>query len=148
MRKFLFKQLRRDHPPSARTCGSTNRVSQVLFPPFLGLRGKVGNGPLGRRTSASLWRSRLSEGLVHDPPDGTGATPAFGAASQAPVDLAGRPDHALRRNGPDLMVRNDVARTHDHEGTPGSIRYLMICARCERGAPDDGLSLPFGDDVL
>jgi len=76
-----------------------------------------------------LWTSRLSEGLVHDPPDGTGATPAFGAASQAPVDLAGRPDRALRRNGPDLMVRNDVARTHDHEGTPGPIRYLMIRAR-------------------
>src|SRR5258707_15740892 len=70
----------------------------------------------GRRASAVVWAgSRRAEGLVHNPPDRTGTAATFGAASQTPIDLTGRPHGAFGRNGSDLMVRDDVARTHDHE---------------------------------
>lgn len=50
--------------------------------------------------------------------DGAHTTSAGGAAAQAPVDLAGSADSVFGRNGSDLMVRNDIARTHDHYRTP------------------------------
>jgi hypothetical protein len=37
--------------------------------------------------AAGAWER---QGLVHDPPDGTSAPPALGAAAQAAIDLTGR----------------------------------------------------------
>jgi hypothetical protein len=77
-----------------------------------------------------------TDGLVHDPPDGTGAAPTFGAAPKAAIDLAGRPHGAFGRNGSDLMIRDDVARAHDHDGTPrplGDPAFLLM--RSFKSAP-------------
>src|ERR1700730_3289017 len=81
----------------------------------------------GRRANAvARARSRRAEGLVHNPPDRTGTAATFGAASQTAIDLTGPPHGAFGRNGSDLMVRDDVARTHDHEGTPSSIGHSGV----------------------
>ena len=66
--------------------------------------------------------------LVHDPADGACAAAAFGAAAQAPVDLAGAAPRAFGCDRPDLMVGNHVARTHDHGGTPCADRALRAFA--------------------
>ncbi len=92
-------------------------------------------------------RRRLSESLVDYAPNGASAAPTCGTASQAPVDLARRSDGAFGRNGSDLVIRNDVARTHDHDGTPGSMRCFMCLRTRKRVHPDDNVSLPFRDDV-
>ena len=76
-----------------------------------------------RAATAPGFFGRCADGLVHDPPNRTRATSAFGAASETAIDLAGRPHGAFCRNGTDLMVRNDVARTHDHDRTPGSAAH-------------------------
>ena len=94
-------------------------------------RGRKGRGRVGRSADAGFrrkWRGRPGQGLVHDPPNGASTASALGTAAQTPIDLARRSHGALGRNGSDLMVRNDVARTHDHDGTPSSIR-LSACAR-------------------
>ena len=75
---------------------------------------------------------RPGNGLVHDPPDRARATAAFGTAAEAAVHLAGRPHRAFSRNGSDLMVRNDIARTHDHDCAPGSTghpAFLFMLSR-------------------
>ena len=56
--------------------------------------------------------------LIHDPPDRSRAPSTFGAAAETTVDLACRPYAALGRDGSHLMIRNDVARTHDHGDAP------------------------------
>jgi len=123
------------YPPASR--GSIEAFPSGLFnwgwqtQVLAELRGRVCKGWLGQSADAGSCRKRrrrFSDGLIHDLPDGAGATPAFGAASQTPIDLAGRPDSALVRNRSDLMVRNDVTRTHDHDSTPGSIRCFMFSA--------------------
>lgn len=74
----------------------------------------LGYPTLGYRADAR-YRGRLGgANLVHDAPDGAGAPAAGGAAAQAPVDLAGSANQAFGRDGSDLGVRNDIARTHDH----------------------------------
>ena len=52
--------------------------------------------------------------LIHDPPDGAGATAAFRIAPEAAVNFTGAAHIVLGRDGPHLMIRNDVARAHDH----------------------------------
>ena len=93
----------------------------------------------GRRANAvARARSRRAEGLVHNPPDRTGTAAAFGAASETAIDLARPPHGAFGRNGSDLMVRDDVARTHDHEGTPAfnrPFRRLFIYALIRKCFP-------------
>src|ERR1700730_17470861 len=106
----------------------------------------------GRRANAvARARSRRAEGLVHNPPDRTGTADTFGAASQTPIDRTGRPHGAFGRNGSDLMVRDDVARTHDHEGTPGSIGHSGVFSFMHLSAsashPDENVSLPLCDDA-
>jgi hypothetical protein len=91
-------------------------------------RGRKGRGRVGRSADAGSRRQRRArQSLVHDPPNGARTAPTFGTASQTPVDLARRSDRAFGCNGSNLMVRYDVARTHDHDGTPSSIR-LWGCA--------------------
>ncbi len=123
----------------------------LVFSPLPRKRGRVGRGRLGRSANAGSCRERrrrFSEGLVHDSPDSASATPTFSAASQTPIDLTGRSDSALGRNRSDLMVRNHVARTHDHDGTPGSIRcFMSMRSALERILRITTLSLPFRDDV-
>ena len=72
--------------------------------------------------------------LVHDAPDGAGATAAFRAAAETAIDFAGRAHRPFGRNGPHLMIRDDVARTHDHGGTPDSFDppAVIIHARVHR----------------
>jgi hypothetical protein len=71
--------------------------------------------------------------FVHDGPDRARAAPASGAAAQATVNLAGAADGVLGSDGSDLMVRNDIARTHDHDRTPPHC--------CERGISPRAISL-------
>jgi hypothetical protein len=94
----------------------------------LGGKGRERFGRSADAGSRRTRRCRPGESLVHDPPDGASTAPTFGTASQTPVDLARRSDGAFGCNGSNLMVRNDVARTHNHDGTPSSIR-LSVCAR-------------------
>jgi hypothetical protein len=108
----------------ARLRGRNGRVGRFQ-------RGRKGRGRAGRSADAGFRRKRRDrrgQSLVHDPPNGASTAPTFGTASQTPIDLARRSDGAFGRNGSDLMVRNDVARTHDHDGTPSAIR-LCACAR-------------------
>jgi hypothetical protein len=110
----------------ARLVGWHGRAHRRHFPP-----GRKGRERIGRSTDAGSRRTRRGrpgQSLVHNPPNGASTAPTFGTASQTPVDLARRSDGAFGCNGSNLMVRNDVARTHNHDGTPSSIR-LGACAR-------------------
>jgi hypothetical protein len=57
-----------------------------------------------------------NERLVHDPPDGTGAPAALGAASQATIDVAGRSQRRCgsREGAAYVVVGEHVAGTDDH----------------------------------
>ena len=60
------------------------------------------------------------ERLVHDLPDGPGASPALGAATKTTINLAGRARVRLRlRRGADIVVAQNVARANDHGMVPG-----------------------------
>jgi hypothetical protein len=109
----------------ARLAGRKGRARRRHFPP-----GRKGRERIGRSADAGsrARRGRPGQSLVHNPPNGASAAPTFGTASQTSVDLARRSDGAFGCNGSNLMVRNDVARTHNHDGTPSSIR-LGACAR-------------------
>src|SRR5580693_6551620 len=64
--------------------------------------------------TAAGWALRCRKRLVHDPADGPRAASAFGAASEAAIDFARAPCAVFGRDRSDLVIRNDVARTHDH----------------------------------
>ena len=88
---------------------------------------------------------RRRERLIDDPAYGARTASAFGAASKTAIDLARRPHGAFGRNGTDLMVRNDVARTHDHDRTPGSAAhpaFLFMLSSESASDPNDDVSLP------
>lgn len=57
-----------------------------------------------------------SQRLVNDRLDGPGATSAFGAAAQAPIDLLGIARQFIsRRNGTaDIVIGNDVTGADNH----------------------------------
>jgi hypothetical protein len=97
----------------------------------------AGKGRLRRDADAGTRRKGdclLREDFVHDVSDRTHTTPAGGAAPQAPVNLAGRADGAFGCNRPDLMVRNDITRTHNHDRTP----VPTSCSRGSDFAPHPG----------
>jgi hypothetical protein len=76
---------------------------------------------LGRCADAGTCRKGdrpVCKDLVHDVPDRAGAAPTRGAAPQAAIDLAGTAHAVFGGNGPHLVVRNDIARTYDHDSTP------------------------------
>ena len=98
---------------------------------------------------------RTGADLIHDAADCARAPAAFGAASEATIDLAGAPHRALARNGPHLLVRNDIARTNDHRSLrfgsavrhpPISMEYSIdrvIHALFQKWAdPDEDVLLP------
>src|SRR5262249_18898366 len=78
-----------------------------------------------RANTGTRWKGDcpLRVDFIHDVPDGAHATPAGGGASEAPVDLAGGADGLFGGNGPDLAVRNDIARTHNHDPHSRPDRY-------------------------
>ena len=63
---------------------------------------------------------RTGADLIHDAADCTRAAATFGAASEAPIDLASASHRALGRNRSYLLIRNHVARTNDHRTASGS----------------------------
>jgi len=77
-----------------------------------GTGGKVrlGAGKLTARRACGI------ECFVHDPPDGTGAPAALGAAPEATIDVAGRPWRSLsaRQGAAHVVVGEYVAGTDDH----------------------------------
>src|SRR3989442_1110496 len=82
-------------------------------------------GRSGRRGGRASRRQRL----VHDPPDGTRAPPALGAAGEATIDLAGRARRLRSRNRTHVMVAEHVARAHDHGRAqlPGRRFFSSMC---------------------
>ena len=81
-----------------------------------------------RRVSASS-ALVLAAGIgrfVDDPANGPGAPPTLGAAAEAAVDFAGATGCAFGCDRADLLVGNDVARTHDHDAL--SLRSVGLAA--------------------
>ena len=69
--------------------------------------------------------------LVHDPPDGAGASSALGAAAEAAIDFAAGPRRILAGQGrANIVVGQHVTRTDDHHSTVpagiGRIRNYAI----------------------
>jgi hypothetical protein len=91
-----------------------SRLNLNVFPRFA-----RGDRDLTVAATGAVGRCRHC--FVHDPPNRAGAAAAFGAAAEAAIDLTGRPDGALGRERSDLMVRNNVARTHTHGVAPVQI---------------------------
>src|SRR5262245_66255552 len=67
------------------------------------------------RVTITASRRVCAERLVHDAPDGAGASPALRAASEAAVDLAGGARRSGGgRYGANLMIAQHVAGADDH----------------------------------
>src|SRR2546428_5449921 len=66
------------------------------------------------RSGSRSGRASRRQRLVHDPPDGTRAPPALGAAAEATIDLAGRAPRLRRRNRTHVMVDEPGATAPDH----------------------------------
>jgi len=70
---------------------------------------------------------RAGHCLIHDTPDGAGASTALRTAAETAVDLTGgagtgrRSDHVA-----DIVVGDDVARTDDHEAWPGNLSRTTV----------------------
>jgi hypothetical protein len=71
---------------------------------------------LAMRASGTAGLGASTKGLVDDGLDGTRAAAAFGAASEAAVDLLGATRQAVRGADSiaDIMVGQDVTGTNDH----------------------------------
>src|ERR1700759_2158203 len=85
--------------------------------------------PLSRRGGSGSFALGAAAGIdcfVDDPANGPGAPPALGAAAEAAVDFAGATRCAFGCDRANLLVGNDVARTHDHDALSPSIG----CSRC------------------
>jgi len=91
--------------------------------------------------AARLFEGR-SDRLVENAADGAGAASAFGTTAEATIDFAGGTNRALAGHGPDLVVRDDVARTHDHGGAPSSDSSAF--SHRERAGDPDRFYLPPG----
>jgi hypothetical protein len=67
--------------------------------------------------------------FINDRLDGPCATSAFGAAAQAPIDLLGVARQLICRSNriADVVIGNDVARTHNHgtDQLPGSSSIFL-----------------------
>ena len=64
----------------------------------------------------------VPERIVDDRPDGARAAAAFGAATEAVIDLLGAPWKIVLRRADgqaDILVADDVAGTDDHESAKG-----------------------------
>ena len=78
-------------------------------------------------------RAAGGQRLIHDPPDGPGAAPALGAATEAPIDLAGAARR--RRRGhrrTHVLVADDVAGADDHETRRSN--GLVVSATIDTGS--------------
>src|SRR6185369_12962199 len=73
------------------------------------------------RASGAASLGAGAERVVDDGLDGTGAAAAFGAATEAPVDLLGatRKVRGSRHRIADVLVAQHVAGTDDHENPAG-----------------------------
>jgi hypothetical protein len=104
-----------------------SRILNAMIAEFVSLNSpRVGAQSLSRNQDGFRFRAgtrfrhlvtdvRFRADFIHDRPDRAYATAAGGAASQAPVDLAGSANGVCGGDGPDLMIRNHIARTHDHD---------------------------------
>src|SRR5690349_14318629 len=75
------------------------------------------------------------QGLVHDAPDGTCASPALGAAAETAVNLAASARRVVAGQGrTDVLVGKHVARTDDHrDKVPGElVTYATILSRTRK----------------
>jgi hypothetical protein len=72
---------------------------------------------LAVRTSGTTGLGTGAERLIDDGLDGPGASTAFGAATEAAVDLLGVARQRLRgvNGAADIVVAKDVAGTNNHE---------------------------------
>jgi hypothetical protein len=94
--------------------------------------------------SGALVRAAGARRFVDDPTDGPGATPALGAAAEATVDFAGAARCAFGCDRADLLVGNDVARTHDHDALSLIDRQFSLLLFSSRRAtePTDPYLMP------
>jgi hypothetical protein len=74
--------------------------------------------------------------FIDDRLDGAGATPAFGAATKAAIDLLGVTQSVvgISDSGTDIAIAEDVAGTHDHGKRRGP--SVMRQHRYLRARPD------------
>lgn len=81
-----------------------------------------------RSAGAADRATGADERLVHDFPDGAGATAALGRTAEAAIDLAGGARRFGRAGGADGGVGQDVAGADDHQkpGVGGSLTAFDI----------------------
>jgi hypothetical protein len=96
------------------------------------LKGPSGGAAavLAARAAVAAGVAGAGDGFVHDAPDGACAASALGAATQAPINLAGGARRSLgRERGPNVLVGQHIAGTDDH-GNPAVparlVRYATI----------------------
>jgi hypothetical protein len=92
----------------------------------------------GRDASDRIGRAAGIHRFVDDPADGPGAPSTLGATAEAAVDFAGAARRTFGCDRADLLVGNDVARTHDHDAL--SLRSVGLAAAviqspCDRTDP-------------
>jgi hypothetical protein len=80
----------------------------------------------GRDASDRIGRAAGIHRFVDDPADGPGAPSTLCATAEATVDFAGAARRTFGCDRADLLVGNDVARTHDHDAL--SLRSVGLAA--------------------
>jgi hypothetical protein len=111
---FLRKMTGANNPSTARNHGASTRSIQGVSGRREGEVGVVFDVAVGTAGPAGL--GARAERLVDDALDGAGATTAFGAATEAAIELLGvaRKDICRTHGVADVVIAEDVTGTNNH----------------------------------